>query len=75
MCLSYSFSFLSPRAPYDTASMYAIFRTISAVLLLSETLVLGSGSVFEQPNGNERLLGSSFGFPGRDETFDYVVSS
>lgn len=25
-------------------------------------------------NGQERLLGSSFGFPGANATFDYVVS-
>ena len=34
---------------------------------------LGFGYGNSQENGREKLLSSSFGFPGTDQTFDYVV--
>jgi hypothetical protein len=55
--------------------MRAAFLTAAVVALLPGTRSLAFGSGYYEHNGQERLLGSSFGFPGSDKTFDYVVSS
>ena len=48
---------------------------LAAKAVLPTALGYGFGFGFTQQNGQERLLGSSFGFPGTDQTFDYVVST
>lgn len=52
---------------------FALFA-IGAAALLPKIHVLGSEFGYSQKNGQEKLLGSSFGFPGTSKTFDYVVS-
>ena len=53
--------------------MRAMIFVLNFVGFLGETRGQGFGFGYSQQNGNERLLGSSFGFPGTDQTFDYVV--
>ena len=53
--------------------MQAIFFATLIVALLSRTQGLGFGFGYSQQDGHERLLGTSFGVPGNDRIFDYVV--
>ena len=46
---------------------------VTTVALLSRADGLGFEYGYSQENGREKLLSSSFGFPGTDQTFDYVV--
>ena len=54
------------------AFQYLLFLVnIFASVHVIDAVILG----YTQSNGQSRLLGSSFGVPGINTTFDYVVSS
>ena len=48
-----------------------LFLEVLAYLLVSANAAIPG---YVQSNGRTRLLGSSFGVPGVNTTFDYVVS-
>ena len=52
--------------------MYALFKSIAALTAFTACARAGIPG-YTQVNGATRLLGSSFGVPGLNLTFDYVV--
>ena len=54
--------------------MKAVSVALEATALFPLVIGLGFGPRYSQQRGSERLRGSSFGFPGTDAKFDYVVS-
>ncbi|KAL8901139.1 MAG: hypothetical protein Q9207_005342, partial [Kuettlingeria erythrocarpa] len=53
--------------------MWSISTFTVVACLLCKTLAQGFGPGFSQANGKTKLLASSFGDPGVEQTFDYVV--
>ncbi len=52
-------------------SLVELFGSLTAFALFARAAIPG----YTQVNGVTRLLGSSFGVPGLNLTFDYVVST